>query len=200
MEAVKIQFDGYPEDFVREYTQAHNLKFLDSGAFGSVYTYRGSQHRRRVVKAIILQTKDADDDGYLAYFKQVILKQQDNPFVPRIYNIEAYRFVSKLGSEHLVYFIEMERLHCAKMHLVRRLLKKTLPRSDYVYNQNEGFLLLSLNDLLTAAVTSQNKHFRRLSKNILWLLVKFRNDLHLGNMMLRRKGRGHQLVITDPIV
>lgn len=197
MKAVKIQFDGYPEDFVREYTQAHNLKFLDSGAFGSVYTYRGSQHRRRVVKAIILQTKDADDDGYLAYFKQVILKQQDNPFVPRIYNVEVYKVTDELGSEHLVYFIEMERLRRAKAPTLKRLLKKVFPYNDGGRGQFDP--VLDYDDLIEAVAASRNKHFRRLSRHLLRLIDRFENDLHLGNVMLRRKGRGHQLVITDPI-
>lgn len=197
MRPIKIQFDGDVCDFVSEYTRKHGLKFFDSGAFGSVYVYRGSQNRKRVVKVVDLAIDYADDDGYLTYFKQIILKQQDNPFVPRIYNVEVYKVTDKLGSEHLVYFIEMERLRRAKAPTLKRLLKKVFPYNDGGRGQFDP--VLDYHDLIKAVVASRNKHFRRLSRHLLRLIDRFENDLHLGNVMLRRKGRGHQLVITDPI-
>lgn len=199
MNTINIQFDGDPYEFVHKYVQTHNLRHYGSGAFSSVYVYRNSQKHKRVVKIIVLPVENIKNDAYLAYLKQVVLKQQDNPFVPHIYNVEAYRILNtKTKEKHLIIFIEMERLHYIKIHMFKRLIKKVLPSENN--NQGEYYqIFLTYRDLIRAAASSQNKYFRSLSKQLLRLLCMFELDLHEGNIMFRRKGRGYQLVITDPV-
>jgi len=161
------------EDFVKM-LRSKGYRHLSSGAFASVYAKKGEKH--------VIKIGRVDEDGYIDYVKKM---DSRNPFFPKIRNIKIFRDSDK----DKWYAIKMERL--IPYHKVR---SNDLERKLGIAYQGID-MLDSPADIMTP-----NKHFRKFLKVLDKLYDNHNSDIHEGNIMFRKRGRGHQLVVTDPIV
>ena len=139
--------------------------YHDAGAFGEVYI---SPCRRFILKKS--QTYSCDS-GYSAYLK-VIMQNQGNPYVPKVYAC------LQNGESQVVL---MERLHTttfAQYPTIKRLRQKLQCHDADVADPQLRPILEALCQLL-----DEGHH----------------NDLREKNVLRRKTPHGDELVITDPL-
>jgi hypothetical protein len=164
-------------------------KYLASGAFASVYAKRGS---RTVIKV------GAMGDAYMEYVKAVGIKSK-NPLFPKIKSVVIYNARQRERGEDYwrtdddcYYVVEMERLIP-----YRKLRNKDRYRALKRLNLEDPCELEY--DAHHVAKNTKNKHLRDACKKLIKVWRDNNSDMHEGNIMWRKRGRGHQLVITDPV-
>jgi hypothetical protein len=156
------------------------MKQIGKGAFARVYSRPKS---RRVVKV---------GDGCDKYLKYVSMvgKENPNPYFPTIYSIKrcAHQLPHWLDS---FYIVEMEKL--TKWGNVPKATRDRLLKK------------LGCNHIWDADVPKVNGSSGRWEKEAiktlrkLWATYDVARDIHQGNIMFRRVGKGWQLVYTDPV-
>lgn len=150
------------------------MRLLGRGAFARVY---GRPNHRRVVK--IGETWDR----YLKYVKRVGLNN-DNPHFPKLHDIQINRHKDKD-----YYVIEMEKLikwGKVPKEVRDRALKKF--GVSNIYDLNYARIANIVGEAAKDAIRTIRK---------IWYSGGSR-DMHSGNVMFRKKGRGFQLVLIDP--
>ncbi len=150
------------------------MQLLGAGAFARVY---GRANHRRVVK--IGETWDS----YLKYVKMIGL-QSDNPYFPRIHDVKINRHENRD-----YYVIEMEKL----------IKWGNVPKKV----RDAALEKLGARDLWDANYLRIKEAAGELEREAIKLLQKLwyrgtSRDVHRGNVMFRKRGRGYQLVFTDP--
>lgn len=151
-------------------------KIVGSGCYGAVYGAKGSD--------IVYKIGDAtDNDGYLAYVKQLSKQKTHNKFTPKIHGVRVYE------SKHDKYFVvAMERLSPLKRehHSLVDWFAEAFMNDNFktMFRKELGIIvpkpLKELYELLVDSYTN--------GRNVDW-------DLHSGNFMMR----GDQIVIIDPL-
>ena len=160
--------------------KSKGYKYLNSGAFGSVYSKgKGSKH---VIKVC------GDEDNYIEYLKHRI---PGNPFFPKIHSIK--KFYDKEECENW-FAVKMERLIPYS-----KVPRKVRSKIEEKHGLRHGIEDLCDNiDLLMWG--ARNKQYKNFLKVLNKMFDRYRDDMHDGNVMFRKRGRGYQLVVTDPIV
>lgn len=164
--------------------------------------FRHPKKPNSVIKVARL-TRSPETSGTYQFIK-IALKNQDNPFFPRIYNVKLYHKYTLV--------IEMEKLVklTSKMYdidhviqMFRNLgvpLKKAQPISSF-YPAPLRDLHNTLRDMgisELAAITT-NDQFAEALRLVEPLFALGGTDLHGGNWMIRPTSSGPQLVLIDPI-
>lgn len=180
VEKFKVKGDAY--EIAKKMVKAQgNAKFMDSGAYGSVYGAKGSN--------VVYKIGNADDnEGYLAFIKVLAKQKTQNPFLPKVYGL---RFIKDNEGDHY-FVVAMERL-------------KELPRGmghvcDWFEDELRGSssgggtaekmlgVKKSMPKPLKEALDVLRKAYKEGGSYVDW-------DLHRGNFMMRNK----QIVVTDPL-
>lgn len=206
-----FKLEGSWEEFEHKFLKVNKLREFSSGSFASVY--EAHETSRHVYK--ICDDLEGRVDGYMAYLTKVVLRQQDNPFVPRIYGINTYESGGKYGKNEYHAIIRMERLHPylivggdERMDILRnRYGIKTEPKRGYY---GEDSWLDSTHDSLNKDMSLVMEIFEsatspellKVLRSINRYLHKFEDmdaDMHEGNVMWRKRGKKYELVITDPM-
>lgn len=151
------------------------MKLLGKGAFARVY---GCPNERRVVK--IGQTWD----NYLKFVKRIGLRS-NNPHFPKLHNVQINRHN---GLDY--YVIEMEKL-IKWRNVPKKVRERHLKKFgvEDVYDLN----FTRIKDIVGESAKEAIRTLRKM-----WNLGGSR-DMHDGNVMFRKKGKGFQLVLIDPI-
>ena len=135
------------------------------------------------------------DDGYIQYIKTV-MKHQDNPFFPKIYNAKLY----KEGDTYALN-MQLERLYSVKNpkinDAVRHMFKEV--GLDYDTYDTENWDDVKWVRQIQVKNVHRNPKFARAVNILIPHLRRFGSDLHRENLMVRLTGAGPQLVITDPV-
>lgn len=166
-----------------------HMRQLGSGAFARVF---GRPNFRYVVKV------GCGYDKYLKYVAMVGLRNP-NPYLPTIHSVERFKYktdeVDSYGrrlswDDDFYYVIKMEKL--VKWGKVpQRTRIKCLKKLGCSH-------LWEADDLKATKSSGRwEKEAIRLL-NRLWSNYEIGADVHQGNIMFRKKGRGYQLVYTDP--
>ena len=204
------EYAGF-KDFIKEFMKRNRLRWIDGGAFSEVYS-TDARTPRYVYK--ICDEFDLNSiDGYMVYLKNVVLENQNNPFVPKIYGINTYEYVNEWGDICYRAIIKMEWLQsyrCLTKHARREILNQKygidIGGTDYFGDDRW------ISNMHDSVVNSKRilKNFGNVSTpSLLYILTEInRNirryksihaDIHDGNIMWRRRGQNHELVIVDPI-
>lgn len=174
---IKLDRDEYTAKLRKD----RDMKYIGSGAFATVF---GRNDYNRVVK--VGHACEGFDDPYLQFVELVGLKSRNIHF-PRIYKVELFK-----GTEgEKFYAVEMERLvpyGKVRTAAAKKAFKQSLgiPYIERMEEPDEMF--------------PSTRHGKRVQKVLKVLYRRDNNpDMHDGNIMWRKKGRGYQLVITDPV-
>lgn len=152
------------------------MRKLGSGAFAEVY---GRDNWRRVIKI------GHKWDSYLKYV-QLIGLLNPNPYFPQIYHVHMYVH----EGDHY-YMIEMEKL----------LRWKSIPTRF----RDQALEKLGCESLWQAdrprLAEDSGRHEEELARVLRKLYYKNQggSDVHFNNVMWRKKGRGYEMVYTDPV-
>lgn len=173
------------ESFAAEYARARGLTYSGKhGCYAQAYDVIGDPTR-------IVKIGRSYDRAYTAYLREC-LKNQGNPFFPRIYSAKRVRLlignVDYSGKWSEIVVVEMERL---------RHVNTSAQASDRYYACNKTrydfSVLAAVPDAepeTVAAAETFGAIMRRLFDR------GFSNDTHENNVMVRADG---QLVFTDPV-
>jgi hypothetical protein len=154
----------------------------------------------------------------LAYLKYV-LKNQDNPYVPKVYHLRRFRGKrgdGGWGDDYYVAFIEkLGKYSNLSENQKRKILTKHFGPAFMQYLKDTlkvtsmhgllGFLVWNLDDDLIKVMFDSNRKSsgahvpNKHLINVLLFISRFSEealDLHDGNVMLR----GDHPVITDPLI
>ncbi len=166
-------------DFI-DNLHAKGFKRIGCGAFASV-------HARPKDKVVI--KVGVGGDAYLNYVKSIGLNAK-NPLFPRIKKIAIHTHRDSWG-DNSFYVAHIERLipYSKKIPNRRKIMKRLGLNSIYDLDY----------DLYDLAKKNTNKNMKIACKKLVSLSDYDNLDIHEGNLMWRKRGRGHQLVITDPI-
>lgn len=163
-------------EMVRHLKTRRKMRVLGKGAFARVY---GRDNYRRVIKVGVTF------DSYLKYVSLIGLRST-NPYFPRLHSVQMCKDAT--GGRY--YIIEMEKLirwGRWPPGNVGRLLGKL--GIDNLWDADQPEL-----------TKDSGRHEKELARVLRKLYVKQNNaDVHKNNVMFRRKGRGYQLVYTDPV-
>lgn len=159
---------------VRHLRANRGMQLLGRGAFARVY---GRPNARRVVK--IGETWDR----YLKFVKRVGLRS-DNPHFPKLHDVQINRHE---GRDY--YVIEMEKL-IKWGNVPKDVRKQALAKFgvDNIYD-------LGYTRIPNITGEAAREAIRTIRK--VWYTGGSR-DMHRGNVMFRKKGKGFQVVLIDP--
>lgn len=150
------------------------MQLIGRGAFASVY---GRPNERRVVK--IGETWDR----YLKFVKRIGL-HSDNPHFPKLHNVQINRHE---GNDY--YVIEMEKL-IKWGNVPKDVRDRALAKFGVNNIYDLGYTRLK--NIVGEAARDAIRTIRKV-----WYTGGSR-DMHRGNVMFRKKGKGFQLVLIDP--
>lgn len=180
MELPKAILVDSERKLVRKMCAKRRMQCIGSGAFAKVY---GRSNCNRVVKV------GPTHDSYVKYLKRIGLKNS-NPYFPRIHSVRIY-WDGYYGFDDKFYVVEMERLldwrkvpKSTRKRLLMKLGCWSIDEADYPQ--------------ITKKSTRREKQAIKLLRK-LWSGYNTYKDVHEGNIMFRKKGRGYQLVYTDPV-
>lgn len=158
-------------------------KHLAEGAFSTVYAKPGSNRVLKIAR---------DDCGYLAFLKFAV-KNQKNPFVPKIFSVEI---IKGYGFKLIVVLMEkLKRVRSStKLEAISSAFRRYIrdEYSYYTFGETKAFLETTkwMNDKSFKFLDQVGAMIRRATSN------GHDTDLHDGNVMQR----GGVLVVTDPLV
>lgn len=158
---------------------------IDSGAYGRVYGMSDSP--------IVYKVGDAtDNEGYMAFVKQLSKLKTDNPFFPKVHGMRIY----SCGKTDSFFVVAMERLEdggsCAGFETACNTFEELLDNPKVTSSEPLETLLgikITTPPALQEAVKVLRKAYKSGSGCVEW-------DLHDGNFMVRG---GKQLVVIDPL-
>lgn len=155
--------------------QSLGYRRLGSGCFAEVF---GKPKSNTVIKIGMINERDA----YLDYLRAI---KPSNPHFPKIVSIQCFDVT---GTHESYFVVEMERLIpfyrvSARDKRLNRL--GIIMEYGEVQFKNEEY--------------NQSHNVRQVSSVINKLCKTHHYDGHTGNVMWRRRGRGYQLVVTDPV-
>jgi hypothetical protein len=197
---------------------------LGGGYFGKVYDQPESELGIGTAKKISRFDQDKPTlDGYYAYINRLMsLKDEnDNPYLPQIYNANVVK--PKRGAPY--FELDMEKLspwpdlsedelltifsraldvEVNSMGQFSQLVgRKGIPPKDVIMNDLLRYLTKTLKDPNHKDIKGNSIKDPQLIEaiNIIRYLEKtgYGEDLHAGNIMVRRTKYGPQLVLTDPL-
>ena len=174
-----------PEPFpayVARLSKVHGLKALGAGMFSKVF-----QHP--TLPSVVVKVVCSKDRNYLQYLHWAS-KRQDNPYVPRLYDIFTY---GQGCNRYSIIFMEKLR---AVPH------SRLWPKLDKLFAQRDVLDWLdpdapgTVRKLLRRTIrTTNDENLREVCKYVLEHHGS-NTDMHHGNFMLR----GSQVVFTDPVM
>jgi hypothetical protein len=197
---------------------------LGSGYFGKVYDQPEGELGIGTAKKISRFDQDKPTlDGYYAYINRLMsLKDQnDNPYLPQVYNANIVK--PKRGAPY--FELDMEKLTPWKdleedelltifsraldvqlnsVEEFRQLVgRKGVPYKDIIIEELLRYMTKTLKDPNYKDIKGNSIKDPQLIEaiNIIRYLEKtgYGEDLHGGNIMVRRTKYGPQLVLTDPL-
>lgn len=174
---------GSKANTIRHLADKRKMSQIGSGCFAKVFS-------RPTLNKVVKVTEDGDK--FIRYVKYVGLKNP-NPYFPRIHNVVVHnhRTKSMWGTVYnsRYFSIEMEKL----------IKWSKVPNSVRV----KALEKLGCNWIYDLEYPKIKHSSSRWEKEAIVLLRKvwFGNsrDIHKGNVMFRRRGKGYQLVFTDPV-
>ena len=196
---------------VKNKLRNHPNAILGDGVDAIVFHSSRPQNAGTVTKWIETQPYDAKDSTYIQY----LIKNQNNPYVPKVYSISQYTTPEGFYN----FSIQMEKLYCTvdqyieknsnDYNLMRLIVVQFFTDSDTDYIMNSYFKTPRIiQDLMKKVLQGHTLKYNVIPQ-LLSILNTIRNalsgpqrkatlDLHLGNVMIRLTSVGPQLVITDP--
>ena len=157
---------------------------LGSGLYAEVYGKKGCDH---VIKIGALETA-WHKDGYVGFLRHI---DPSNPMFPKIKTVERFNVMEKSTIAGRYYVVKMERL-IEYTNVQWKTCKE-------VYDRMGIETFYDFEEPPTYAPAFKSKFAARAYKILHKLWSKYRDDLHDGNVMWRKKKDGrYQLVITDP--
>jgi ribosomal protein S18 acetylase RimI-like enzyme len=197
---------------------------LGSGYFGKVYDQPEGELGIGTAKKISRFDQDKPTlDGYYAYINRLMsLKDQnDNPYLPQVYNANVVK--PKRGAPY--FELDMEKLtpwqdleedelltmfskaldvEINSLEQFRQLVgRKSIPYKDIIMTELLRYMTKTLSDPNYKDIKGNSIKDPQLIEaiNIIRYLEKtgYGEDLHAGNIMVRRTKYGPQLVLTDPL-
>lgn len=202
-------------DFDRLRTRLSNdKKALGSGLYASVHQTQNDPNT--VTKVGRAVTVNPSDDGYIGFVKQIIGKK--NPYFPQISEL---REVKDRSGTYTGFVTRMEKLTSLKdlrREELAALIHKMTGQEPNLADPHVGIGTLKITremakhpeiligDLVAAAYRNPDSGTIAdpallQAIDILRQLAKagmYEEDIHSGNLMIRRTPYGPQLVITDP--
>jgi hypothetical protein len=157
---------------------------IGSGAFGVVYSERGSDVVYKVCEA-------GTNKPYMSFVKQLSKQKVDNPFLPKVYGCAVFTSDVK-GDSYFI--VVMERLNSDRpdgfYDAIGKVEELVDPHSRRTPNNDllPGFKTV-VPRALRSAVSLLKRAKRAAGKEAGW-------DLHGGNFMIRGQ---NQLVVIDPL-
>lgn len=209
------------DEFERKFIKVNKLKFTGDGSYSTVY----SNPKEDFVFKVTASIAEYALDGYMLYLKQVVLKNINNPYVPKIYGVNVYEYEyydrwSEITRKAHRFIIKMERLHpYTSVHPDTRdkvvngiydIDKKELATRDDKWNTNRlvDYWFDQVEHYLRTPKAAQVKRRVR-SPKLLKVLMEIKEqqkrpcvdfDFHGGNFMWRKLPNDEQqLVIIDPL-
>jgi hypothetical protein len=173
------------------------IKRLGSGAYSSVY-----QHPK--IKRIVVKVGE-EESGALAWLR-FASRNQDNPYVPKIYGMRRYKDKDTYFGNYFIVFIE-RLTEYYKLPLKQKLLILQKHLGPYVTKKNMTYdIFINLAGDRDTYIDLFAQH-KRLGVPSKYLLDVFRfllttrgeygeYDIRDANIMLRGKS---QIVFTDPL-
>jgi hypothetical protein len=198
------------EQFKIQFLKRNRLNWIGGGAYSDVYS---TGINARFVYKICEDFSLDSTDGYMVYLKNIVLENQGNPFVPKIYGINTYEYIDEHGQLRFRAIIKMERLIDYRS-LTKKYRKKLLSEkygielggTDY-YGDDRW-----LSNMNTSVHSNDHlmRYFGGVSvPSLLYIITEIGRsvnryadinpDIHDGNIMWRERGRNHELVIVDPL-
>jgi len=179
MRIKKIKSKMDRNDFIED-LKKEGFKRIGCGAFAQVL----ARPRDKVVIKV-----GCGEDAYLNYVKSIGLNAK-NPLFPRVKKIAIHTHRDTWG-DNSFYVAHLERLipYSKKIPNRRKIMKRLGLRSIYDIDY----------DLHDLKLKSPNKNMKLACRKLISLTYIDNLDIHEGNLMWRKRGRGHQLVITDPL-
>lgn len=183
------------ECWSHKYAKKRKLVRIGSGAFA--HAYSTSKKKGKIVTKIGICEVHHKKDPYLTYLREIVLKQQGNPIVPKVYGVTIVHIKYRDDWTDRVikgycYIVKMERLEPFKK-ISRNVARKELWRHG----------LSEIDDLdnpVQSAQTDLTGNLAKIAKRLHKLMDRHAPDIHNGNVMWRtRKGKRPQFVITDPV-
>lgn len=197
---------------------------LGSGYFGKVYDQPEGELGIGTAKKISRFDQDKPTlDGYYAYINRLMsLKDQnDNPYLPQVYNANVVKpkrgapyfelDMEKLSKwqdldedELLMIFSKALDVQLNSVEEFRQLVgRKSIPFKDIIIEELLRYMTKTLSDPNYKDIKGNSIKDPQLIEaiNIIRYLEKtgYGEDLHAGNIMVRRTKYGPQLVFTDPL-
>jgi hypothetical protein len=180
---------------------------LGYGIQGKAYNH--PKQPNSVIKTAKIE--DPENDAYVEFIK-LAMKNQDNPFFPRIHSAKIIKAGSlttykPAGAAPYKLVINMEKLQPYLYSNVTDAAQGMFQRlgvPEKVAQSTEAgalfnYLTNARNRNMLAAAT-KNSQFRRALDLLEPHIRKFGHDLHAGNWMIRLTGHGPQIVILDPFM
>ena len=198
-----------PSKHVRRYSR-HDMmqgakKSGQTGKSGvQAKVFRHPKDPTKVVKYADLGREDPAHDGYVRYIN-TILKHQNNPFFPRIYNAKIVHHSS--GKATLV--VVMEKLHFtfdtpALQDSGAAIIQSLGIDLEDPLNANDGYALLYYFDSSSKREELRNATKNPKLKEALSIMEPFfdlyGSDQHNENVAFRLTKVGPQLVFADPFM
>ncbi len=158
-----------------------HVRCIGTGAYAQVFGNKTSKH---VIKIGPLK------DVYLKYVSVVGIKNP-NPYFPKIYSIKLYKYRDNVchWDNDDYYVVTMEKLF--KWSQVPRATRERLLKKigcDGVCDAGDPQI-----------INSSRKWEKKAIKGLEKVWSHGMKDIHTGNIMFRKVGRGYQLVYTDPV-
>lgn len=199
----QITAKNFKGQFLYPEKESNTDRTIGSGMYSTVQKHRTDPHM--VVKRHHGPTTPADD-GYIDFANYIISnKLTDNPHFPRIYNVKKYTD----NSNKKIYKYELEKLESLddlRPSEIKTLINMSLHQTihDGHYKQEFAKTIQDAvdtrdvskikNESLKDAIKHLNTYINHMHKTG---SVPF-NDIHAGNIMIRRNRFGITPVITDP--
>lgn len=144
------------------------------------------------------------DDPYLQFLR-LIQKHQDNPYFPKVTNGKLYKTEHKApdGSDVYRVLMQMEKLLPLKDPRIINMMDKKMRELGVLDKEHlsRAWLKILFKDKYDKLVSdSPDRQFRDALRLLKPYIMKYGNDLHHKNIMVRPSSKGLQPVLMDPIV
>jgi DNA topoisomerase IB len=169
-------------------------RVIGAGLYAEVYQH--PQYKKVVVKV-------GEENKRILNYIAFAVRNQNNPYVPKVYDIRRFRSrTSETYSPHNYFVLFLERLREYERlsnNTKRRILYQHVPPSLSVWQDmhkaEDFFMDVSMRDLREDLRELPTVRSQQLLKVLDYLHKSHSIDLHDANIMLRGKS---QIVFTDP--
>lgn len=178
------------------------------GEGGYAKAYKSKDNIHHVVKVANLSGMG---DPYLSFIR-ILLRNQDNPFFPRIYSAKICKTPTNASDFFItpnIFIVEMETLMPLNKKVIEESSRYLLKQAGFEFSDEDDFRRIS-RIILDSTSTNEKRHeLRERSKNpqfvkaldaLEFLFNRHMVDTHSDNWMIRLTQFGKpQLVIIDPV-